>query len=146
MPSCSSSDVPFIVVRPWDDPLVEAQGFGPTSAYLEQCWLPVLGPSATWLYRRLGMLVIESPAGARVDLLELSQGIGLGRGLGRHAPVVRALGRLVHFGAARPQGSVLLVRRALARLPERHLQRLSPAVRSAHRRLLATTEQPEETA
>ncbi len=45
---------PEITVKPWVDPVVEAHGFSPRSPYVETCWLPVLGPTATWLYRRLG--------------------------------------------------------------------------------------------
>ena len=39
-------------IRPWPDPLIEALGFDPRSAYVEQYWLGILGPSTTWLLRR----------------------------------------------------------------------------------------------
>src|SRR5438552_11865758 len=71
-----------VTVRPWSDPLVEACGFGPDSTYVEHCWLPTLGPTGTWLYRRLGALVEHHPDGIEIDLVELSVGLGLGTGLG----------------------------------------------------------------
>ena len=40
-------------VAPWDDPVVDRRGHDPRSAYVEQFWLSVLGPTATWLLRRL---------------------------------------------------------------------------------------------
>jgi hypothetical protein len=96
------------------------------------CWLPVLGPTATWLYRRLGSLVVVHSDGYDVNLLDLATSLGLGTGLGRNSPLVRALDRLAHFEVIRGSGSVLLVRRALAPLPERHVRRLSASARQAH--------------
>ncbi len=89
-----------ITVQPWVDPVVEAHGFGPRSMYVEVCWLPVLGPSATWAYRRLGSWVEFHPDGLQVNLKELSAGLGLGEGLGRHSLLAKSLGRLAHFGVA----------------------------------------------
>ena len=37
----------------WVDPVVDAVGFPPHHPYVELLWLPILGPSTTWLYRRL---------------------------------------------------------------------------------------------
>ena len=34
-------------VRPWRDDIVDRAGFDPRSAYAEDFWLPVLGPSST---------------------------------------------------------------------------------------------------
>ena len=49
----SLPDVRSIVVRPWLDPVVDDHGFDPRSRYVEEFWLGVLGPTATWLIRRL---------------------------------------------------------------------------------------------
>lgn len=122
----------LIEVRPWEDPVVEVRGFGPASGYVEYCWLPVLGPTATWLYRRLGSLVLMHDGGCRVDLVDLATSLGLGEGLGRHSPLVRAVSRLVRFEVIRVSGSVLLVRRALAPLSENRVRRLSASARFAH--------------
>jgi len=114
-----------IEVVPLVDEVVEAHGFGPRSMYVEMCWLPILGPTATWLYRRLGSWVEHNPDGLQVDLTDLSVSLGLGEGLSRNSLIGRALGRLAHFGAAEWRGHQLAVRRALAPLPKRHVERLS---------------------
>ena len=44
-------------VVPWPDPVVEEHGHDPRSAYVERYWLGLLGPTATWLVRRLASLV-----------------------------------------------------------------------------------------
>jgi len=131
-----------VVVRPWPDPVVEAHGFAPNSGYVEYCWLPVLGPTATWLYRRLGNLVLVHDDGYDVDLVDLAVSLGLGEGLGRHAPLVRALERLERFGAMDVTESALLVRRALAPLPEALARRLSESARRAHDRCQAPGPSP----
>jgi len=126
-----------LVVTAWIDPVVEAVGFGPTSAYVEYCWLPVLGPTATWLYRRLGQVVVEVGGPVQLDLADLALGLGLGRGVGRQSPLCRSLGRLGRFGVVRPAGQALQVRRALAPLGELHLARLGPGVKRWHDRISA---------
>ena len=40
------------IVR-WPDPVVDATGHDLRSTYVERFWLPVLGPSTTWLARRI---------------------------------------------------------------------------------------------
>ena len=116
---------PELQITPWRDEVVETLGFGPRSMYIEMCWLPLLGPTATWLYRRLGSWVEFHPDGLTVDLTDLAVSLGLGEGLGRHSPVGRALERLVRFDAARWAKEELQVRQALAPLPERLARRLS---------------------
>jgi hypothetical protein len=126
---------PQVRVEPLPDPLVEAHGFGPRSLYVEACWLPVLGPTATWLYRRLGTWVETSPEGVEIDLVDLAVSLGLGEGLGRHSLLAKGLGRLSRFDAARWQNDKLAVRRALAPLPERQTHRLSASAYQLHRQL-----------
>lgn len=40
-------------VQAWPDPVIDHLGYGPTSSYFEWLWLPRVGPSAAWAYRRL---------------------------------------------------------------------------------------------
>jgi hypothetical protein len=112
-------------VVPLSDELVERYGYGPRSMYVEMCWLPVLGPTATWIYRRLGSWVEHNPDGLTVDLIDLSVSLGLGEGLGRNSLLARSLGRLSRFGAIEWRGDYLAVRRALAPVPERQASKLS---------------------
>ncbi len=124
---------PEVIVRPWSDPLVEAHGFDPLHPYIEFCWTARLGPTATLLYRRLGVAVINNPDGREFDLVELATSLGLGEGLGRHSLLAKAMSRLCRFEAARWQSDGYAVRRALAPLPARELFRVSESARHAHR-------------
>ena len=124
---------PELLVVPWEDPIVESQGFGPRSMYVEMCWLPVLGPSATWLYRRLGSWAEYNPDGVQVDLIDISVSLGLGEGLGRNSMIARTLSRLARYGAIRWAGrDEIQVRRALAPLPEKLASRLSYSANRLH--------------
>jgi hypothetical protein len=123
-------------VTPWRDELVEGNGFGPRSMYVEICWLPTLGPSTTWLYRRLGSWAEYNPDGLNVDAVDLSQSLGLGSGLGWHSKLGKSVDRLVRFNAARWAGTDLQVRTALGALPLRLAQRLSPSSATYHEQML----------
>ena len=109
--------------------------FDVRSEYVETLWLPVLGPSATWLARRLGTLAAAFPQGTWIDSAELSVSIGLGTG---HGLLTRSLGRLVMFGAAAIEtGDVVRVRTRLTPVSERALERLPPVLVAEHHRLCA---------
>jgi hypothetical protein len=128
------SGMSTMTVAAWVDPVVEAHGFGPASRYIEACWLPILGPTSTWLYRRLAMgLLVEVEF--EVDLVDLAVSLGLGEGMGKQSPIARAIERLIRFGAAEAHGQRLLVRRALAALTTAQLSRLSLSSFQAHQRL-----------
>jgi hypothetical protein len=130
---------PSLVVATWDDPIVERHGFGPASSYVEHCWLPVLGPTATWLYRRLAMPLL-SEREWQVDPVDLAVSLGLGEAVGRNAPISRAIGRLVRFHVAEWRGNRLLVRRALAPLNQAQLSRLSYSAYQHHRLVIGGAE------
>ena len=52
---------PTLALRPWVDELIDTLGFDPRSSYVERFWLPILGPSTTWLLRRVAMAGAASP-------------------------------------------------------------------------------------
>ena len=85
-----------------------------------------------WLYRRLGVLILTADSTV-VDLAELGRNLGVG-GAGRNAPLVRSLRRLELFGGASWNGEIYAVRRALAPISERQLQRLPTLAKNVHRR------------
>lgn len=121
-----------LAITAWDDPVVEAHGFGPRSLYVEGVWGGVLGPSAILLYRRLGPL-LDTADTIEVDVVDLARSLGLGEGVGRQATITRTLARLVNFGVARwlPDGRYAM-RRALAALPEYRVRRLSVSAQLFH--------------
>ncbi len=65
-------------IEAWLDPVVEEMGHDPRSAYAEMYWLPVLGPSVTWMLRRFATYLEESPEGADLGLEELARSLGIG--------------------------------------------------------------------
>lgn len=120
----------------WEDPVVDVRGFRVEDPYVEMFWLPVLGPTATWLLRRMASGLESAPHGYNVGLDEMARTIGVAYSEGRHNPFGRALHRCVMFGAAQQVAvapvRTLAVRRHLPMLPARHLARLPDQLRTAH--------------
>lgn len=122
-----------LIVRSWPDEVLDAVGFDPRSAYVEQFWLGILGPSTTWLLRRIAAGLDEEPDGFELSLSETARALGLGDHHGRHAPFLRAVNRTIQFDVARAAGDeVLEVRRRLPPLNRRQLLRLGPQLQVAH--------------
>lgn len=125
---------PTLAVEPWPDLVVEVMGHDPRSAYANEYWLPILGPSAMAVTRKL-IERLESAGGpTTVDVIELAGSVGLGctvgpDGLSRNSRIVATLGRLCQFGLAQahanPDGTALFrVRTAWAPLTRRQAERL----------------------
>ena len=120
-------------IRPWPDPVIDSLGHDPRSAYVEQFWLGVLGPSTTWLLRRLAAGLEAEPAGFELHLADTARALGLGDKTGRSGPFVRALGRCCQFGLAQPHDrTTLAVRRKLPPLNRRQVERLPEPLQTAH--------------
>lgn len=120
-------------VEPWPDIVIDEVGHDPRSPYVEQFWLGVLGPTATWLMRRLAARLEESPAGFELDLALMAGELGLGHRAGQSSAFVRSIQRCCHFGAADlTLEGALRVRRKLPPLTRLQLERLPDHLRSAH--------------
>jgi hypothetical protein len=128
-----------LTVTSWDDPVVEAAGHHVRSVYVETFWLPTLGPSATWVLRRLASWLEAATTSVSVDVSDLAIELGLGGGTGRSSPIIRTLARLAQFQVAAPAGDAYAVRRHLAPLPQRLASqlpgRLAAALQHADRRV-----------
>lgn len=124
-----------LTVRPWPDEVIDALGHDPRSPYVERFWLAILGPSATWLLRRLVAGLESQPAGFELPVDETARALGLGVKAGRHAPIVRTLARCSQFRMIHldPREPVLLVRRKLPPLNRSQVARLPDALQLAHR-------------
>lgn len=134
MPTATLPDLTTesIAIKPWPDPVIDEVGHDPRSAYVERFWLGVLGPSTTWLLRRVAAGLEQAPAGFDLPLEDTARALGLG-GRGRQSPFVRALGRVCQFELAQAQEpGVLAVRRKLPPLSRRQLQRLPEALQAEH--------------
>ena len=122
-----------LAIRPWPDPVIDSLGHDPRSHYVETYWLGILGPSTTWLLRRLVAGLEAAPAGFDLPLGETARCLGLGDKGGRHSPFMRALTRLVQFDLAQPHGDpVLAVRRKVPPLNRRQVQRLPTVLQEKH--------------
>ena len=131
-------------VTAWPDPVIDRLGYDPRSAYVERFWLSILGPSTTWLLRRLATGLDFNPDGFALNLTETARSIGLGGKVGRHGPFQRSIGRLVTFELARAiPPNELAVRRFVPPLPRRHLMRLEPTAYEEHRLFLEAQERPD---
>lgn len=142
-PTLSPVRVPNVVadsltIRPLADQLVESLGHDPRSSYVETYWLGILGPSTTWLLRRLVAGLDRTPEGYELSLSETARSLGLGDKGGRHSPFMRALTRLVQFEIAEPRGRELAVRRKLPPLNRRQIIRMPASLQASHAAFLET--------
>lgn len=123
---------PLVSVRLVETADRVARGWPIGSSYVEEFWLPIMGPSSVAALRWLDRRANEFQRSNIMDLAELATAIGLGATTSRHSPIVRTLERLVRFDAARtdttdaamPQLSVYthlfaVPTRLVARLPHR---------------------------
>ena len=123
---------PTIVVVPWSDPVVDEDGASVFSRYAELYWLPILGPSALWILRRIVMGFEASPHGFELDCATTATDMGLRFSLSPNNSFSRSLQRCLYFGALQVHQGGLAVRCYLPAISKRHLQRLSPALRDGH--------------
>ncbi len=125
--------VPHLAVRVWPDPVIDTVGHDVRSPYVERFWLGVLGPSATWLLRRLVRGLEDHPDGFDLDLATAASEIGLGNRSGRHSPFYRSIERCCRFGAAHLiDDRTLRVRRKLPPLTRAQIARLPSSLQATH--------------
>ncbi len=137
-PSPISFSLPTLLsIVPWTDPVIDALGFDPRSPYVETFWLGILGPSTTWLLRRIAAGLDRHPEGFELALEQTALALGLGARGGRNAPLVRSLARCCQFGAATFCGtnSLAVRRRPLCSPARRSSRRLPAELRVAHERV-----------
>jgi hypothetical protein len=125
-----------ITIEPWDDPALcqPLTSFDPRSRYVERFWLPVLGPTSTWLLRRFADELEDHPGGARLDLAQAARSLGLESNGAPRSPMWRSIGRCLHFGLARWRTfDRLAVRPRVPLVWRRQLLRLPAALQIEHR-------------
>ena len=123
---------PVVTVRPWPDPVLDVHGHDPRGAYVERFWLGVIGPTATWIMRRLADRFDDAPEGYELDLAHTATTMGLSFQRGATSPFGKALHRCVMFGLAQGADGELVVRRRLPQVAQRHLVRLPDDVQADH--------------
>jgi hypothetical protein len=125
------------------------RGYDAQSSYVERFWLPVLGPSTTFLIRHLNMHLAGEGEGVILDAALTARALGLGEHPGRHAPFLRSIRRAIDYDLVSvserdensPESEVqLLVRRLVPVLSNRLAERLpEPLAREHHRALTRST-------
>ena len=135
-PDPTSTDGKIVSVVAWNDPVVDTTGFPADHPYVEMFWLPVLGPTATWLLRRLASGLAAAPQGYEIDTGDLARALGVSHAGGRTSPFGRAVHRCTMFGVAQHVSlaplPVLAVRRVVPQVSRRHLERLPYSLTSVH--------------
>ena len=121
-----------LIVLPWHDPVVEAVGYDARGPYVELFWLGILGPTATWVLRRLVTGFDAYPDGYELDLGQTANALGLSLTAGTHSPFGRAMNRCVMFGMMHQIPDGVAVRRQLPPLSVRHLRKLPAHLQAAH--------------
>ena len=120
------------VFRPWPTVPGRHRDHDPRSAYVERFWISTLGPSATWIMRRLADEFDANPDGFVIDIGDLAGSLGMSWTRRADSPFGRALHRCVMFGLARPGRDGYEVRRRIPDLGPRQLSRLPLGLRSTH--------------
>ncbi|MBA3288838.1 MAG: hypothetical protein H0U21_12610 [Acidimicrobiia bacterium] len=121
-------------VVPWIDPVVDRRGHDPRSCYVETFWISVLGPTATWLMRRLVAGFDDHPDGYELDVEATARSLGLSLTKGTASPFAKAVQRCVMFGMAQRLASGWAVRRRIPVVSQRHLDRMPEPLQLAHQR------------
>lgn len=121
-----------IEVSCWRDAVVERVGFDACGDYVELFWLPIIGPTSTWLLRRLAITAVLHPQGMSIDATTLAQSLGLGYDTSSRGSLARSLHRLTIFGLARVHGPRVEIRSVVPPLTLKHLARLPEHLQRAH--------------
>ena len=120
-------------ITPWLDPVIDLVGHDLRSPYVERFWLPILGPTTTFLLRRIAASFDERPDGFDLPLLDTAAALGLGTKGGRNSPFLRAVDRAATFKISRAVApGVLEVRRRLAPLTRAQVIRLPAPLQDEH--------------
>jgi hypothetical protein len=121
-----------IRITPWIDPVVERRGHDPRSSYVERFWLGTLGPTATWLVRRLAAGFASDPEGYELDLTATAQELGLSYSRGPSSAFAKAFNRCIMFGLAHQRSDGYAFRRLLPDVARRHLERMPETLQREH--------------
>lgn len=117
-----------ITIVQWRDPLVEQHGYDMRGIYVERFWLPVLGPTCTFLLRRVAENFDSRPDGFVVNLEEIGAQLGVAYNESPHNALTRAFTRTALFGFAQHTvhhgRECVAMRRVAPPLAQRHIKRL----------------------
>lgn len=114
----------------WADETLAETGHDALSPYVETFWLPILGPTATWLLRRIEL---RRRGGASVfNLNNLARELGVGTYTGWEGAMSKGFRRLMHFAIVAPIDGALAVHTHVPHLAGRQIARLPESLKKAH--------------
>ena len=133
---------PLVSVRLVETADRVSHGWPIGSTFVEEFWLPILGPSSVALLRRFDRHADSYRRATSINLAEVAVSIGLGDSITKHSPIIRTLDRLVRFDAARwadrdDQVGELVIYTHLFAVPTRLLSQLPERLRADHHRAVA---------
>lgn len=112
-----------VIVAPGDP-----DGYPITHPYVEDLYVPIVGPSTYLLLRLLDRMADEHPDTFTLSLDEIAHRLGLGN-KGRSSRTTRTIDRLCSFRlAVRISEDTIVIPRRLPPLSNRQLDRLTPAL------------------
>ena len=123
MPVSTTNDIDSFQL--WAVPPGRDIGHDPRSAFVEQFWLSTLGPSATWIIRRIADHLDDQPD-------EFAQSVGLSFARRVDSPFGRAPHRCSIFNLIRPNDNGHDVKRRMPDLTTRQLDRIQQQLRRNH--------------
>lgn len=92
---------PTITCRPIFDE-INPITYDPRHPYVEQEWLPIVGPTTYVLMRHLATRLETDPEGFTLHMADCAHALGLGTSVSRTSMVIKAFCRLVNYKAAHP--------------------------------------------
>ena len=137
-----TSPIPPLLVVPWHDDHDDG-GFDPRSEYAERFWLPVLGPTATFLMRRFAAEFDRRPDGFSLDVADTARSIGVGTRGGQNGPFFRSVARGIRFGLIHEQDhGIVAVRTRLPLVDRGQLGRLPRPIQELHDAWVVAAQRP----
>ena len=120
-------------ILPWSDPVLDKTGHNPRSLYVEMFWLPILGPSSTWLIRRLALHLRQNPEGCSLHLDSTASQLGLKMKTSKGSTFFKVLKRCCDFGLAHSgHNDCLYVKTRIPNIPPRLLKRMDKSLIQIH--------------
>jgi len=133
--TCSQPIFPMqtLHVAPWPDHVINLKGYAPKSAYVENYWLPILGPTTTFLLRKISTS-FECSEDSEFILypFEWAQNLGVHPRGGKHGPFWKSITRACRFKLAQIGKNRLYVRKKLPPLSIRQVEKLPRHLQISH--------------
>lgn len=131
MPTSTLTFLDYAVISRWEDEYLTDTGIPMMSSYVEHYWLPLIGPTALCVARRMTEMLGDRED-ICLDMDQLARGMGLSTKRGEHSPFFRAVNRLHMFGLMAPALRGYAIRSHVPVVPMRWRRMWSRELEVAH--------------